>query len=672
MAFLENFGRVLGGGEAIDRSKALNLETRRLEADVFNQAESRKLQRAQLAETKRNLDAQLTEKGYDPNTLGIVSGGQADATKQQLAITQQSLKALQGKLAAQETDKALLEGARTGQWGLLNQKINNDPVLKQAWGSKGIQSISNIDWNNDRRLLASIGLKPSEYDTPEKQALQNKNLYKTLNNNGQWELNLVNDTIKETGAVSRLGGTDSQIFSDNLEQYRSFMSGPRSSANTAEGHKYENEINDAVAATGGRVPANLIAAMMHKESTNDPNAVSTVRGKTYSGLMQVGQDAANEVGIPNIDTPTTNIMAGTLYMDKLLKKYDGDLAKALAAYNSGPGTVDKVGGIPKIKETQDYVNTIMNNFAAGESYYNAGNEAIKEGKQLSKTSNEDNTIATINAYIRDKALAEKGSTPALEERKMKVEEGTVENTRLTALAKLKTEGTTANQKDLTAATEKTSELVNMFGGQDTFDKTDFSDPKNYNKAYPLVRDINKLGSTEFSEKDKENLTDIRQVIGLAKTASKLRGSKTGLIDKYFTDISKYISDNPEGIDAIAAKQAIDNILIKTLSGSAVSSTEFDRNIQAMGKNTQQLGPVLTQFKVSLDQFKSRLDSVAANTNPVTAKVLIGVDRNNIDNLSNKLQERIDYIGQLVNPKTQGKLSDTDAAPILQSIFGTGK
>ena len=57
--------------------------------------------------------------------------------------------------------------------------------------------------------------------------------------------------------------------------------------------------------------------------------------------------------------PKQNIEAGATYLRQLLDKYKDDLKLALAAYNAGPATVDKTGGIPDIKETQDYVEGIL-------------------------------------------------------------------------------------------------------------------------------------------------------------------------------------------------------------------------------------------------------------------------------------------------------------------------
>lgn len=99
----------------------------------------------------------------------------------------------------------------------------------------------------------------------------------------------------------------------------------------------------------------LLRAQMEQESGGHPTIVSSA-GAT--GPMQLMPGTAKDLGVKDVNDPKQNIWGGALYLRQQLDRYGNDTDKALAAYNAGPGNVDKYGGIPPFKETQDYVKQI--------------------------------------------------------------------------------------------------------------------------------------------------------------------------------------------------------------------------------------------------------------------------------------------------------------------------
>lgn len=113
--------------------------------------------------------------------------------------------------------------------------------------------------------------------------------------------------------------------------------------------------------------ASLVQAVIKAESNFDPYAVSKAGAQ---GLMQLMPGTAAEMSIKDVFDPGQNIAGGTQYLFKLLKLFGNDLDLALAAYNAGPGTVKKYGGIPPYKETQSYVTKVkryMDDFSKGDA-----------------------------------------------------------------------------------------------------------------------------------------------------------------------------------------------------------------------------------------------------------------------------------------------------------------
>ncbi|MGE5633102.1 MAG: lytic transglycosylase domain-containing protein [Caulobacteraceae bacterium] len=121
---------------------------------------------------------------------------------------------------------------------------------------------------------------------------------------------------------------------------------------------YNGEFNQIIEdiAKKYNISSSIIKAVIKAESDFDPNAVSKTGAM---GLMQLMPDTAKALGVTNAFDPIQNINGGVKYLKEMLAEFGGNLEYALAAYNAGPNSVKKYGGIPPFTETQNYVRSIM-------------------------------------------------------------------------------------------------------------------------------------------------------------------------------------------------------------------------------------------------------------------------------------------------------------------------
>jgi soluble lytic murein transglycosylase-like protein len=122
------------------------------------------------------------------------------------------------------------------------------------------------------------------------------------------------------------------------------------------------ELADAAADRYG-LPRELVRSVMAAESGFQPAAISP---KGAIGLMQLMPGTAQLLGADAHD-PAQNVDAGARYLRDLLEKYNYGLRHALAAYNAGPGAVDKYNGVPPYRETIDYIGRIEKKLRAAEA-----------------------------------------------------------------------------------------------------------------------------------------------------------------------------------------------------------------------------------------------------------------------------------------------------------------
>ena len=115
----------------------------------------------------------------------------------------------------------------------------------------------------------------------------------------------------------------------------------------------------AAAKKHGIDPA-LLAGLVKQESGFNPNAGSPAGAR---GLAQLMPGTAAGLGVSNVLDPVQNLDGGAKYLRQQLDAFGGDVTRALAAYNAGPGAVQRYGGVPPYAETQNYVRVVQANAA---------------------------------------------------------------------------------------------------------------------------------------------------------------------------------------------------------------------------------------------------------------------------------------------------------------------
>lgn len=117
----------------------------------------------------------------------------------------------------------------------------------------------------------------------------------------------------------------------------------------------------AAAQRHGLDPA-LVMAVVGVESGFEPQAVSP---KGAQGLMQLMPGTARDMGVTDPFDPAANLDGGSRYLSSLVARYEGDLTKALAAYNAGMGAVARHRGVPPYAETRSYVRKVLGRYQGG-------------------------------------------------------------------------------------------------------------------------------------------------------------------------------------------------------------------------------------------------------------------------------------------------------------------
>ena len=136
---------------------------------------------------------------------------------------------------------------------------------------------------------------------------------------------------------------------------------PKADAVVSNGQPTAAELKEMLAKAGAQhnIDAELLASVVHAESGGQVRAVSRVGAQ---GLMQLMPGTASALGVKNSFVASENVEGGTKYLDQMLIRYNDNIALALAAYNAGPGAVDRYHGVPPYRETRAYVARVIREF----------------------------------------------------------------------------------------------------------------------------------------------------------------------------------------------------------------------------------------------------------------------------------------------------------------------
>lgn len=154
------------------------------------------------------------------------------------------------------------------------------------------------------------------------------------------------------------GNADAGAFSQMVQSAMGTQPGPTLGRVVVPSAQIDKLVG-ASAASWNVDPA-LVKAVIANESGFNANATSSTGAQ---GLMQLEPATAASVGVTDPYDPAQNVAGGTRYLRGLLDRFHGDPRLAVAAYNAGPGAVEKYDGVPPYAETQNYVQNVLASYA---------------------------------------------------------------------------------------------------------------------------------------------------------------------------------------------------------------------------------------------------------------------------------------------------------------------
>jgi soluble lytic murein transglycosylase-like protein len=208
------------------------------------------------------------------------------------------------------------------------------------------------------------------------------------------------EPVAPKAVLRNVSAKSAPAASDNNVSLASRAKQSETNAENSSGTLTNDRLEELIKTVSERhhVDPALVRAVIHTESNGNPAAVSN---KGAQGLMQLMPTTALQLGVANVFNPQDNIEGGVKYLQQQLTRYNGDLDKALAAYNAGPGAVDRAGGVPKYKQTQEYVRKVTNSYLQGAPAHSGGKESAASinasvSRPMYQTVDSDGHIVWVN------------------------------------------------------------------------------------------------------------------------------------------------------------------------------------------------------------------------------------------------------------------------------------
>jgi hypothetical protein len=245
------------------------------------------------------------------------------------------------------------------------------------------------------------------------------------------------------------------------------------------------------------------------------------------------------------------------------------------------------------------------------------------------------------SLVQAKQVMSSGSASEREARELATEENIPYKEALDRVNRRKER--TSPRKQLDEASDTRARLDKL--GDKSFFDVDLTDDAARRKAGPLIVELEKLTGREPTTEDKRVARQIRDLTALGNTAgTDITAEETGIIDRIFKNVKKYVSDDVTGGDkAAAAYEAFRNVFRHDLYGASLTATENKKFEAAMGNLGQQAGPVLAQLNEAMGSLKNQLQAVYDTNDEHIAYYYFGRSLDDLDRAIERIDERIETV-----------------------------